>query len=136
MTIIEAIREYQEPGAVSSFDPATATIQHGWKEHCPGTYSPQIGTILLGMPKGFSRLGPIDIGKIARSIFIFETFEEGWGYNMFNVPVWKYMDKHGNTLVRGLSPRVNTPFIHIFLGNHMDKINCIEITDADLEDMD
>jgi hypothetical protein len=134
MTIIEAINEYQVPGAVGDFDPATATLENGWKEHCPGTLVSGVGWVFLGMPKGFDRLGPVPAEYFR--IHIFETFEECWPFDKFNVPVWKYLDAHGNTLVRSLSPRVNTPFLHIILGDHRDKINCLEITAADIKEMD
>jgi hypothetical protein len=136
MTMIEAIREYQEPGAATGFDPATATIDRGWAEHVPGTIISNIGIVLLGMPKGFNRIGPV--GLTIRTLFIFETWEQcqSWPYHKFNVPVWKHLDSHGNTLVRGLSPRTNQPFIHVILGDHLDKISCLEITEADLKEMD
>lgn len=143
MTMIEAIKEYQVPGAVNDFDPKTYTIAHGWKEHCPGTTVWGAGRIMLGMPKGFNRLGPL--GHVSPPdlfpsfLQIYETWEDHkacWGYDKLNIPCWKHLDEHGNTLVRGLSPRVNTPFVHIILGNHMDKIECLEITAKDIEEMD
>jgi len=68
-------------------------------------------------------------------VHIFETFEKGWGYNTFNVPAWKYL-KDGHTFVRGMSPRVNLLFIHVFLEDCMDKIECLEITEKIAEEMD
>jgi hypothetical protein len=61
---------------------------------------------------------------------IFEKFEDGWGYNEFNYPAWKHLNENGHTIVRGLSPRINVPFIHIFLENCREKINCFEITET------
>ena len=58
MTIIEAINEYQVPGAVGDFDPETAVLENGWKDHVPGTLVSGIDRIFLGMPTGFNRLGP------------------------------------------------------------------------------
>jgi len=84
------------------------------------------------MPKGFDRCG-VDEKLI---IHIFEKFDDGWGYNKFNIPVWKYKDDIGSTLVRGLSPRINAPFLHIFLEDCRDKIDCLEITDEDIAEMD
>lgn len=138
MTLLEAICEYQVPGAVGDFNPKTATFNHGWTEHVPGTVAFGIGRILLGMPKGFDRVGPIDLCE-GRALWIYETWEEHqahWSYDKFNVPVWKYLDEHGNTIVRGLSPRVNSPFLHVILGDYRDKINCLELTKADLAEMD
>jgi hypothetical protein len=96
-----------------------------------------IGAVFLGMPNGFSRLGSFD--SMCLSIFpSFEAFEKDYstpaihgpsdGYNMWNVPVWKFLDEHGNTIVRGISPRINKPFLHVILENCLDKIDCLEIT--------
>lgn len=134
MTMIEAIEEYQVPGAVGDFDKNTAVIDNGWVGHVPATFVSGIGLVFLGMPRGFMRLGPIE-AKYFR-LWIFETWEACWAYDKYNVPCWKHLDEHGNTLVRGLSPRVNTPFLHVILGDHRDKIDCLEITAADLAEMD
>lgn len=59
-----------------------------------------------------------------------------WGlYDHFNVPVWKYQ-KDGYTFVRGLSPRTNRPFLHIYLEECADMIECFEVTDQLMEEMD
>jgi len=85
------------------------------------------------MPKGFNRLGQIAELKP----FIFDTFENSkWKYDMWNIPVWKYLNKDGHTMVRGLMPRRNEPFVHIYLENCIDKINCLEITQSDVDSMD
>ena len=66
-----------------------------------------------------------------------EEFVNSWGkYDKFNMPVWKFKNADGNIIVRGLSPRTNSPFIHIFLYDCFDKINCLEITKKDQEGMD
>ena len=72
-------------------------------------------------------------------VYIFNSFEDGnkeWAYDKFNVPIWKHLDEHNNTLVRGISPRINQTFIHIFLENCIDRIDCIEITEKDVQEMD
>ena len=80
---------------------------------------------LVGLPRGFSRMGPMT----EDGIIIFQDFTAftkvfpGGNYTRGNVAVWKYFyEKEGWTLVRGLSPRLNKPFLHIFLENCMDKI--------------
>ena len=132
---IKAIEAYQCAGCVSGSDISCYKKGHDGVEcsrHCAGTTISHIGRIFLGLPKGFSRLGSQEDLKIA----IFESFDNGWGYNMFNVPVWKHLDDNGNTLVRGICPRINWTWIHIFIGDVMDKINCLEITRKDFEEMD
>lgn len=135
-----AVKEYQCFGCVNG--PALECYQNvdsadndlACKKHCAGTTDwPSVGRIfLLGLPKGFNRLGACENTKIN----IFEKLEDGWGYDKFNFPVWKHLDEHGNVLVRGLNPRINYPWIHIFLENCMDKIGCIEITKEDMAEMD
>jgi hypothetical protein len=85
------------------------------------------------MPTGFNRLGKID----KQTIQIYETYESSdWQYDKFNVAVWKYKNAAGHTFVRGLMPRRNEPFIHIFLEDCLDKIDCLELTDKDISEMD
>jgi hypothetical protein len=105
--------------------------------HVAGTHLMGQGKILLGMPKGFNRKGPWDTMPL--SIFpTKEAFMKEWGpYNKLNLPVWKYKDSEGQVFVRGLSPRRNAPFLHVFLESSIfDEINCAEITEEDLEGMD
>lgn len=99
-----------------------------------GTYVAQIGNIFLGLPKGFNRLGHHE--RMVPTIFeSFDKFE--WGpYDKFNVAVWKHLTKEGHTLVRGLMPRRNEPFLHIFLENCINKIDCAEITEEEIVEMD
>jgi len=129
-----AIREYQCPGCVSGDD--FKCYQSGDSlacfKHCPGTIVPTVGKIFLGMPKGFSRLGTSNL-----KIMIYKTFERSeWISDKWNVPVWKYLNKNGHTLIRGLSPRLNESFLYIFLEDCIDKIHCIEITQDDVDYMD
>lgn len=129
-----AIEEYQCPGCVCGSN--VECFKEGDNlecgKHVVGTTIMGIGRIFLGLPTGFCRQGPVEELKV----YIFESPEKGWGYDKFNVPAWKHLDDHGNTLVRGLSPRVNWPFLHVFIGDHMAEIDCLEITKADLSEMD
>lgn len=132
--IKNAIEEYQCSGCmngsgISCFKPSENSV--GCSNHYAGTLT-SIGKIFLGMPKGFNRLGEIKNLKPT----IFKTFEESWKYDLFNIPTWKHVTKDGHTLVRGLSPRINAPFIHIYLEDCSDKINCLEITQKELDEMD
>lgn len=132
--IKEAIEEYQCSGCalghnIDCFEPCNTGC--GCGKHLAGTLFFPIGKVFLGLPIGFNRLGKDDKMKP----FIFEDLKRG-KYDKFNVPVWKYLDKNNNTIIRGLHPRLNIPFIHIILKNCVDEINCELITDKDREEMD
>lgn len=133
----EAIKEYQCTGCVQGsfpecYEKVSDIVGCGCSEHHAGSMAfPAVGRFFLGMPTGFCRIGECD----SMVLNIFEKFEDGWGYDNYNVPVWKY-NHNGHTLVRGLSPRTNKPFLHVFLDACMDEINCIEISDKDVEGMD
>ncbi len=133
-TMKNAIQEYQCPGCVngSDFKCYQSGDSSACSKHCPGTIVSTVGKIFLGMPKGFSRLGTSNL-----EIMIYKTFESSeWISDKWNVPVWKYLDKNGHTLIRGLSPRLNESFLNIFLEDCIDKIHCIEITQDDVNYMD
>lgn len=142
--IKNAIKEYQCSGCsvgsdTSCYKKSDNSIACG--NHYSGTAVSSIGKIFLGMPTGFNRLGTELGSKLNMSIEIFESVEKAkvsdWDYDMFNIPVWKYLDKNNNTLVRGLSPRTNRPFLHIFLENFaMNEIKCLEITQEQINNMD
>lgn len=138
MTPDEAIQEYQCPGCVRGPFPSCCVRNidpdYGCacNAHQPATTQSHIGLIFLGLPKGFCRLGDSKRTKIS----IFESEADGWEYNKFQIPIWKHIDKLGNTLVRGICPRINDPWIHIYLNSHGEIINCLEITDQDIKEMD
>lgn len=130
------VEEYQCPGCVVGMDSSCfePDLENGvgCANHVCGTIFSGIGHVFLGMPKGFNRRGFQDDLKIN----IFEKFSDGWGYTKFNVPVWRHLNKHGHTLVRGISPRINAPFLQIFLEDCMSEIDCLEITKDDINGMD
>ena len=134
------IEVYQCPGCVCGHNIKCFKkdeIGIGCGAHVAGTnVFPLVGRLFLGMPKGFNRVGPVDKFKLS----IFEDYEnmvdETRFYDELNIPVWKCLDEHGNTLIRGLSPRINTPFLHIILGNNIDKIDCFETKTKMLNQID
>lgn len=136
--IKKVIEEYQCLGCVCGCDISCFEKNEnegiGCGKHHAGTIMfPGVGNIFLGMPKGFNRLG--EYTKLKPNIY--ETFEGStWKYDTWNVPVWKHLNKNGHTLVRGIMPRKNEPFLHIFLENCIDKINCIEISEDMINEMD
>jgi hypothetical protein len=134
----KAIQEYQCTGCFTGPFPHCYKKSEkgegiGCADHQPATIMGPAGLIFLGMPRGFCRLGGIN-AKLR--LHIFPTFKEGWGYGIWNVPVWKYLSPAGHTMVRGLSPRNNFPFLHVYLEDCRDQINCLEVTQADVDYMD
>ncbi|MCP4178063.1 MAG: hypothetical protein GY756_09870 [bacterium] len=135
MKIEDAIKEYQCTGCVAgeySNCYVKNTEDHACDRHCLGTMASGIGKIYLGMPKGFCRKGSADL-----NMNIYKKYKDSnWTYNKLNIPVWKYLDEHGNTLVKGICPRLNSVFIHIFLEDCLKEISCLEITKSDIDGMD
>jgi hypothetical protein len=143
MTPEEAVEEYQCSGCVGG-PPLECYEPHSekniaCKNHVAGTMVyPQIGRVFLGMPKGFNRFGCQEELYIS----IFRFYDDmlnypSWGpWSKFGFPVWKYLDPYANTIIRGVSPRISNYFIHIYLENVMDRIDCIQITNKDIEFMD
>jgi len=145
--IKDAIEEYQCSGCMSGSDISCfKTDEIGNSAACgnhrAGTLITGIGKIFLGMPKGFNRLGVGFGGDANLRIDIFEKHEDSWakndatGYAKWNIPVWKYKNEAGHTFVRGLSPRTNRPFLQVILEDCMDKFDCLEITQEDIDGMD
>lgn len=135
MNVIEAIETYQCPGCVCGSNTKCGKlteVENRCASHVIGTIASGIGRIYLGLPKGFNRQGFNE----RTELYLYQKFEDWDGYDIFNVPVWKRLDKHGNTLVRMMMPRINQTWIQVFIGNHLDKINCVEITQKELDMMD
>lgn len=132
-----AIEEYQCSGCLFGYDTTcfgnNSIAGIGCGKHRAATMIGGIGKIYIGMPKGFNRLGAFE----NKQPYIFENIESAdWEYDMWNIPVWKYLSKEGHTFVRGIMPRRNEPFIHIYLEDCLDKINCLEILQKDIDYMD
>lgn len=141
MEIKEIIKKYQCCGCYYD-NPDVCYAKNsfgvGCIKHRSGTLMSSVGKIFLGMPKGFNRIGAT-FGEQDMSLYIFESWEEAqmvWKYDKFNIPCWKYKNDLNHIFVRGLRPRINQPFLHIILENCIDKINCLEITNACLKAMD
>ncbi len=135
--IKSAIEKYQCPGCISGHNISCFEKNEnggvGCGKHSAGTMISGIWSIFLGMPKGFNRLG-VDTKMKPR---IYKSFSDSeCEYLKWNIPVWKYVNPEGHTLVRGFMPRRNEGFIHIFLEDCRDKINCLEITQEDVDFMD
>jgi len=133
----EIIEEYQCAGCVcggdtSCFEAHKIVGDLSCGKHVAGTMATGIGKFFLGMPIGFCRIGHDKL-----EINIFKSIETSWGYDKFNVPVWKHKNEKGHVFVRGIRPRLNMPFLHIIINcPEFDKIDCINITEKDMDEMD
>jgi hypothetical protein len=85
--------------------------------------------VLPTLPNGFNRItDKTEIG-------IYDHFEPS-EFDQFNIPIWKYLSPEKHTYVRGLSPRVSRLFIYIYTIDVLSQIDCVEITDKMIEEMD
>lgn len=129
----EWIKEYQCPGCINypeeCYKPKIDGIE--CENHLPATRQLHVGLLFLGLPKGFCRLGVFK--KMTLEIF---TKFNPENYDKYNIPVWKYKNKNNHVLVRGLMPRINQPFLHIYLVDCLNKINCLELSHDDITSMD
>jgi len=136
--IKKAIEEYQCSGCVVGSDTSCFKKNNngiGCVKHVAGTMmTGGVGTFFLGLPTGFNRLGYDTSLKPT----IWKKFEDNteWLYDKYNIPTWKHITKKGHTLVRGMLPRRNLTFLHIYLEDCRDRINCLELTQDDLNQMD
>jgi len=133
------IENYQCPGCLHGSDVLCYKVDtHGIAcgKHIGGTTISNLGKIFLGMPTGFNRLGPQGNETRIHIFDNFNSFKKIWDYDKFNIPVWKHRDEHENIIIRGISPRTNHSWIHIILEDCLDKINCFEITEEHMKEMD
>ena len=135
------IGEYQCTGCSSGCSPddgcfKKSPIHDGCDAHYAGTIVWGLGSIYLGMPKGFNRIGDTKNGAVSCDLFIYETDTTQLQQKKFNIPFWKYRTPVGHTMVRFYSPRVNRAHIEVFLFDCLDLINCLELSDADISAMD
>lgn len=133
----KAIEEYQCSGCISGhniscFESSETGV--GCGRHYAGTFISYIGKIFLGMPNGFNRLG-VGFGQdpiIKTDNFDKYNPDETWAgkeneNSFYNMVCWKYLDEKGNTVIRGLMPRLNIIFVQTFNENCLDKFGGIEI---------
>lgn len=76
----------------------------------------------LGMPRGF-----MQISASKTPICIFESVHD-FPIDNLSIPVWKHLDEHGNTVVRGLRPHRNQPFLNVYVGDVRSAFDCFEVS--------
>jgi hypothetical protein len=73
----EFVEEYQCPGCMGCDNEYSKKRNNSLtcSKHYPGTMMPGVGKILLGMPKGFNRMGPIEDFK-RMGFEIYSTYDD------------------------------------------------------------
>ncbi len=121
-SMIKMVEDIQCPGCVcgsntkcgsfdlKEIDPGVWTCEG----HVLGTVISRIGKVILGCPKGFNRIGPVEQKTYVRLIdyiLLKEHIIKHWG-EPWNVAVWKVQFK-GYIFVRTFLPRKNVCFIDV-----------------------
>lgn len=93
MEPLKIVEKFQCPGCVCGADTSSGCYEpeSGYfhcSNHVPGTIASGIGTINLGLPKGFNRIGGGRLSEGSGRIRLFKRFDDHPGYNHLNVPVW------------------------------------------------
>lgn len=139
--MLKAVTQYQCSGCTHGSNPEcgrAAIAVSGCTAHHSGTILMPGGALALGMPKGFSRFGY----SPSRLVEVYESYDTMVDAvpnleSIFSLPVWKYLDKSGNTVTRWYSPRTNYGWSAVILGNHLDRLpRALEITHEQVNDMD
>lgn len=124
------IEEFQCPGCVAGSDIKCGAFKFSKNNgvcctgHVPGTMILGLGSILLGMPKGFNRVGDWrGEGGFTRDDSRIRLFTKGEApeWNDLNVPVWAMVEK-GYLYVRTYSPRTNRTFIDVVEGGTLELV--------------
>ncbi|MDD4972497.1 MAG: hypothetical protein PHT07_23955 [Paludibacter sp.] len=110
----------------------------GCGRHHAGTYTPDDEVIYPNLPKYFNNLGPYEDMKplIFEDIRDWHKVNGGYGTHTEHVSIWKTLTKDNHTIIRGMIPSRNEPFLHIFLQNCIECIHCREIKQCDMDKMD
>ena len=96
----------------------------GWS---PGTFMGGVGRFCLGLPKGFTRIGAVDLEIMKHYLRLYEGPEKRPKYDRFNIPVWA-MEENGYLFVRCYSPRCNWFYVDVIKDG---KIEHASFTDGE-----
>lgn len=126
MTSEEMIEKFQCPGCMSGGDTHCGhySLNENYgiscSSHYAGTMIFGIGKILLGLPKGFNRIGPLEseYQKVYLRLWLAGQ-KPVW--DKFNVPVWA-MVEDGFLFTRTYSPRNNKTNVDIIEGGTLEDI--------------
>jgi len=127
----ELVEKFQCPGCVCGSNTRCgkyelSTYGPACKNHVPGTVSWPGGTIYLGLPTGFNKvgmLGTTDFDEKSRNNTI-RLWEAGTGpeFDRLNVPVWA-MEQDGFLFIRTYAPRINASYIDVVEGGTFESLD-------------
>jgi hypothetical protein len=129
MTPLEMVKEFQCPGCMVGNDPTDCQSyklqDDGDCFHCsghyPGTFVGGVGKIILGLPKGFCRVGNHrTMGHEKQNLQYVRLWKEGKypSWDKLNIPVWA-MEKECFLYVRTYMPRINYPIVDVIQGGKL-----------------
>jgi hypothetical protein len=124
------IEQFQCPGCVCGTNTSSGCYKPdptGFRciEHVAGTIVSGIGTINLGLPRGFNRVTKNPGRENRSNIRLYENLQDHPGYNFLNIPVWamETTEKGMNILiVRCYMPRINHDFVDIILNGRLEDL--------------
>ena len=129
------ISEFQCPGCTcgsapcekcESFKPGSVPEQGSFfcESWSAGTFMFPGGNIMLGLPKGFNKVGPIDKEKHKNIIRLWDKTKPEWDH--LNVAVWAVV-KDGYLFVRTYCPRVNVTYVDVVKGGKDIPAGAIDV---------
>lgn len=128
------IETFQCPGCTnghgtdscSSFEFEERHDQHCFncKGHSAGTFMSGAGCLVLGLPRGFNRYGPLTQNKsdgMPIKLYLEDASNKDVLWDKFNFPTWA-MVSDGFLFVRTYSPRINQCRIQVFKGKDLSFV--------------
>lgn len=132
----EMVEKFQCPGCVAGSDTGCGIYKFDADEmkcssHVLGTIISRVGSIALGLPKGFCRPG---FGKNKIDVRLWTTgTQPAWDH--LNVPVWA-MEQDGFLFVRTFAPRINMTWVDVIEGGNIQALPSVINVAAFIEDID
>ena len=120
----QMVEEFQCPGCVNGPYPECyeednnyCPGSHRCKKHVPGTFMFRIGKLVIGLPKGFDRMG-----ESGFDVRLWDTPEKYHGWDHLNVPVWA-LERDGYLFVRTYAPRINKVWVDVVKGGTLAMVS-------------
>jgi hypothetical protein len=136
---IPMIEQFQCPGCVCGSDTSCGEFElnpmtDSCINHVPGTMVIPGGLIMLGLPKGFNKIGPINPLKQRTPIRFHAKGDDIGFWDKWNIPVWG-MIKDGFLFIRTYCPRINTGYVDVFQTSESTTLpkGCLDISNWEMD---